>query len=175
MINSNLRQRVMRIYVAVMLRAVGRALVATSRVDDSIRAELCQLPAGYQIQIAILYGSAASLVVQKQQDGTLAVAQSLKAVPDLRVSFKHLAHAYLLLSLQESATTAWARGRVVIEGDATHAMRFVRCFDTMSILLLPHCLVKRCIKHYARVNLWDKAVKSMRIYGLILKNLLLLR
>jgi len=169
-----LRQLLLRLYVTVMLWVVGRALVATSRVDDTVRAELAFLPAGYQIQMMVL-PAGPGFVVECVGDGTLKRAIVVKARPDLRIGFKHIAHAFLVFGFQESTARAFANDRMVVDGDVSHAIVLVRCLNTMEALILPRPIARRAVKRYPALPLMEKLKKAARIYALITKNLLLLR
>ena len=101
---------VQRAYVASLLQMVARGLVAASRIDPVLRQELAGLPVGYRIAIRV-WPAGANLAVQTTANGTLRRVQDT-ALPNLDIRFRHLAHAFLVLSFQEgtrapSPTTAW--------------------------------------------------------------------
>jgi hypothetical protein len=169
-----LRLLLLRLYATVMLWVVGRALVATSRVDETVRAELAPLPQGYQIQMLVM-PSGPGFVVECQGDGMLARATAVKARPDLRIAFKHVAHAFLVLGFQEGTAQAFARDRMVVHGDVSDAIRLVRCLNTMESLILPRWIAQRAVKRYPRLGVREKTVKAARIYALFAKNLLLFK
>ena len=163
-----------RLYVALMLWVIGRALVATSRVDASVRAELAPLPKGYQIQMRVL-PNGPGFVVECVGDGTLARPKSVKPRPDLSIGFKHIAHAFLVLAFQESTAQAFANDRMVADGDVSHAIRLVRCLNTMEALILPRWVAVRAVKRYPQLPAAEKTRKAVRIYALVAKNVLLLK
>lgn len=169
-----LRLLLLRLYVTVMLSVVGRALVATSRVDDTVCAELAPLPQGYQIQMLVMPGGP-GFVVECPGDGTLVRAKVVKTLPDLCIAFKHVAHAFLVLGFQEGTAQAFARDRMVVHGDVSHAIRLVRCLNTMESLILPRWIAQRAVKRYPRLGVREKTVKAARIYALFAKNLLLFK
>jgi len=169
-----LRLLLLRLYVTVMLWVVGRALVATSRVDDTVRAELAPLPQGYQIQMLVMPGGP-GFVVECQGEGTLVRAKVVKTLPDLCIAFKHVAHAFLVLGFQEGTAQAFAHDRMVVHGDVSHAIRLVRCLNTMESLILPRWIAQRAVKRYPRLGVREKTVKAARIYALFAKNLLLFK
>ena len=169
-----LRLALQRLYVALMLWVIGRALVATSRVDASVRAELEPLPRGYQIQMVVL-AKGPGFVVECTGDGTLCRAKQVKPRPDLTIGFKHVAHAFLVLAFQEGTAQAFANDRMVADGDVSHAIRLVRCLNTMEALILPRWVALRAVKRYPRLPAADKTRTAVRIYALLAKNILLFR
>jgi len=169
-----LRLALQRLYVGIMLWVIGRALVATSRVDDSVRAELAPLPHGYQIQMVVL-PAGPGFVVECAGDGTLNRARVAKARPDLTIGFKHVSHAFLVLAFLEGTAQAFANDRMVADGDVSHAIRLVRCLNTMEALILPRWVALRAVKRNPKLPAADKTRKALRIYALLVKNVLLLR
>lgn len=166
-----LRLWLQRIYVACALWVVGRALAATSQVDATVRDALAPLPQGYQIQMVVL-PAGAGFVLECHGDGTLNRAKTPKARPDLSIRFKHVAHAFLLLSFQESTAQAFAHDRMVADGDVSHAIRLVRCLNAMETLLLPQWLAQRGVKRYNKMPWLQRVRTAARVYARIAKNLL---
>ena len=169
-----LRLALQRLYVALMLWVIGRALAATSQVDASVRVDLAPLPEGYQIQMRVL-PQGPGFVVECLGNGSLNRARVVKPRPDLSIDFKHVSHAFLVLAFQESTAQAFANDRMVADGDVSHAIRLVRCLNTMEALILPRWVAKRTVKRYPKLPAADKTRKAMRIYALLAKNILLLK
>ena len=168
------RLTLQRLYVYLMLRIIGRALVATSRVEPSVRADLAPLPKGYQIQMRVL-PKGPGFVVECAGDGTLDLVKVGKPRPDLTIGFKHVAHAFLVLSFRESTAQAFANDRMVADGDVTNAIRLVRALNTMEALILPRWVALRAVKRYPKLPAMEKTRKALRIYALLAKNVLLLK
>ena len=165
--------RLEKAYVALMMEVVGRSLVSTSQIDATVRAELAPLPQGYQIQMVVL-PAGPGFVVECNGDGTVSKPKSIKARPDLSIRFKHVSHAFLVLSFQEATARAFANDRMVADGDVSNAIRLVRCLNTMEALILPKLVAQRAVKRYpAELGLGEKIAKAARIYTLVTKNLLL--
>ena len=169
-----LRLNLQRLYVTVMLWVIGRALVATSRVDATVQADLAPLPKGYQIRMRVMPQSS-GFVVECVGDGTLERARVVKPRPDLTIGFKHVAHAFLVLAFQEGTAQAFANDRMVADGDVSHAIRLVRCLNTMEALILPRWMALRAVKRYPQLPAADKTRKALRIYALLAKNILLFK
>ncbi len=161
-----------RAYVTTMIDVVGRGLVSASQVDDEVRQELSGLPAGYQIQMTVL-PAGPGFVAEVQADGSLLLAASPKAKPDLSVKFKHLSLAFQVFSFQEGTARAFANDRMLVDGEVSHAIRLVRCLNKMEALILPKLVAARAVKRYPALPLNEKIAKAARIYGLVAKNFVL--
>ena len=170
----SLRLALQRLYVALMLWVIGRALVATSRVDASVQADLAPLPKGYQIQMVVL-PKGPGFVLECAGDGILNLARAVKPRPDLTIGFKHVAHAFLVLAFQEGTAQAFANDRMVADGDVSHAIRLVRVLNAMETLILPRWVALRAVKRYPKLSAADKTRKALRIYALLVKNILLMK
>jgi hypothetical protein len=160
-----------RAYVALMMRVVGHGLAATSRVDPVLRRELAVLPAGFQIQMIVL-PAGPGMVVQAHGDGTLSRVREPKARPDLSIRFKHLSHAFLVLTFQEGTARAFANNRMVADGDVAIATRLVRCLNRLESLILPAVLARRAVKRYTPMRLREKLPLAARTYGRMLLQVL---
>jgi len=169
-----LRLLLQRIYVAILLWVVGRALAATSQVDAAVRAELAALPSGFQIQMGVLPATR-GFVLESQGDGRLRRARAPKTKPDLAIRFKHVAHAFLVLSFQEGTARAFAANRMVADGEVAHAMTLVRCLGRMEALILPRWVAERALKRYPTLPWLARTGTALRIYARLARNALLLR
>lgn len=160
-------------YVALMMQIVARGLVATSRADDEVRRELSVLPRGYRIRMQVDPAGAAFVLVC-QGDGTLARADAAQAASkaELTIRYKHLAHAFLVLSFQEGTARAFANDRMVADGDVAHATRLVRCLNRMESLILPAFVARRAVKRYEAVPLARKLPQALGIYGRVVLSFL---
>ena len=169
-----LRAGLKRLFVVIMLQVVGRSLVASSRVEPGIRRELSELPKGYQIQMVVIpHGP--GFVVECNGEGTLNLAKTVKPRVDLRIAFKHISHAFLVLSFQEPMAQAFANDRMVADGDISHAIRLVRCLNRMEALILPRWIAVHAVKRLPEIPFAEKMVKAIRIYAQVMKNLVLFR
>ncbi len=156
-----------RTYVTFMMQVVGRSLAAASRVDPVLQAELAILPAGFELCMVVL-PSGPGMVVRANGDGTVNLSRPSGAKPHLSIRFKHLEHAFRVLSFQEGTARALANNRMVADGDVALATRLVRCLDRMESLILPAFVARRAVKRYLPVRLSEKFPMAMRIYGRVL-------
>lgn len=154
-----------RLYVQVMLQVVGRALQAISEIDEAVREELTVLPDGFLFEMSVMPDGPA-LVVEKLASGGLRYLGDRAPRPaDLSIQFKHLAHAFLVLSFQEKTSTAFARNRMVADGDIGFALRLTRVLNRLEAFILPKLLAQRAVKEYpGELKLPEKLIQGARIY-----------
>lgn len=158
-----------RAYVNLMMGVVGRGLVSTSQQDEQVHREISVFPAGYVFQMVVM-PVGPSFSVQVHADGTLRLLKNFQGRPDLCVRFKHMAHAFLVFSFQESTVQAFANDRMYVDGDVAHAIRLVRCLSRMEVLILPKFVARRAVKRYPAISLGEKAGLAARIYARVALN-----
>lgn len=164
--------KLQKLYLTVMMLVVGRALYAISRVDDEAAAEIKGLPANMVVEMTVA-NTGPGFKVRTVGDGTFDVANENDAV-DLSIRFKHMAHAFLVLSFQEGTAISFARDRMVADGELSHAIRLVRVLNRMESIILPKFIAKRAVKRYpANLYLGEKITKAVRIYALVVKQLIM--
>jgi hypothetical protein len=165
---SSVRQRLKRAYVAVMMRIVGWGLRAMSRVDPVVREEAAGFPDGLVIAMTTM-PDGPSLVLQKTPAGRLRyLGGRLPARPDLVIRFKHLDYAFRVFGFVESTPVAFARARMVVDGDVAAAIRLVRCLYRLEAVLMPRFIATRGMKRYpAELGLGYKLAMNLKIYGRI--------
>src|SRR5690606_25084787 len=119
-----------------MMDIIGRGLVMASQVDAEIQQEITQFPANFILSMNVFWNVPAifSRVTEYHQ---LEMVKDSKIKFDLNIIFKHLHHAFLVLSLQESTSQAFANDRMIADGDISNANRIVRCLNKMEALILP--------------------------------------
>jgi hypothetical protein len=158
-----------RTYVAAMFDVLGRLLVSGSAVDPEIRRELLGFPEGYTIGFAVL-GDSLSLRIARHGDRFVPEPSSLQK-PDLEIVFKHVAHAFALLSFQESTPTAFANDRIISHGDVGLSMRFTRCLDRVQAIMLPDPIAKLALKSLPHIPLAERLRLAAQIAGGLVQSL----
>ena len=152
------------LYVNIMIWLIGRLLEAASRVDKVIRGELEGIPVDFSFSMGVL-PAGPDFIVRKQADGTFYCKRRRDTFSaDLVVSFKHVKHAFLILSFQESTAQSFANDRVLLDGEIPLAMIMVRCLDRMEVLVLPKFIARRAVKRYPSISLPEKLLLAIRIY-----------
>ena len=152
-----------RAYVASMMQVVARGLAAASRIDPVLRQELSGLPTAYRIAMRV-WPAGPVLVLLTTEDGSLRRVQDT-ARPNLDIRFKHLAHAFLVLSFQEGTARAFANDRMVADGDVAHATRLVRCLNRMESVILPGFVARRAVKRVDAMPAFRRGALALRIYA----------
>lgn len=152
-----------RAYVALMMRIVGRGLAIASRVDSEIACELQHLPAEMTIAMRV-YPNGPCCVLQHTGSNLSYLGVRDSCAADMEIIFKHLQHAWLLYTFQENTPTAFARNRIVLDGEVRHATVFNRCLSRLMTLILPRLLAERAVKRYPVIALRDKLRLAAAIY-----------
>ena len=97
-----------RLYLAIMLWFVGRAIQAASRVDAGVREEFSVIPNGYKFSLGVL-PDGPCMIIGKDENGKV---RYLGANPDgmhvdLRIGIKNLEAAILLLLFRNPPPRRW--------------------------------------------------------------------
>lgn len=151
---------------------VGHGLVSISKFDEPFKAELAGYPVGFTLSLVVL-PNGPQIILQVQHDHSL---QLLKvgsvARIDLVLKIKHISHAFLLFTMQESTAVAFCNNRMLVDGDVSHAIRMVRLLNRMEVIILPKLIAQMAIKAYPEnVPVLDKFNRARRIYTDITTNL----
>ncbi|MFW1859504.1 hypothetical protein [Acinetobacter defluvii] len=151
-------------YVKLMMDVIGRGLVMASQVDDEIRHEVSKFPVGFVLSMKVFpHGPAFVAKVNEQQN--LELVTALQGKPDLTITFKHMHHAFLVFSFQESTAQAFANDRMIADGDLSYAIRLVRCLNKMEALILPKLVAELAVKEYPQqLTLKEKLTNAANIY-----------
>jgi hypothetical protein len=150
-----------RAYVMLMLDVIGRLLVAGADSDDEIKRELAGFPEGLTIGFSVL-GDSASMRLRVRQGKLELLTGNLQ--PDLEIIFKHISHAFMVFSFQESTPRAFANQRMLTQGDPALAMRFTRCLNRVQAVSLPRFIVQRALKAVPNMSIGEKLSVGARLY-----------
>lgn len=151
-------------YVALMLDTIARALVSASKVDGELKDEISGFPADFILQMIVL-PKGSSFTLQVQADKSLRRLDNFTGKPDLSIKFKHLTHAFLVFSFQESTSRAFANDRMIADGEVSYAIRLVRCLNKLEVLILPKLVAELAVKRYPAIALGEKVTKAAQIYA----------
>lgn len=157
-----------RIYVALMMRIVGWGLRAMSQVDPVMREEAAGFPDGMVIEMTAL-PDGPRMVLEKTSAGRLRyLGGAAPPRADLSIRFKHLDYAFRVFAFIESTPMAFARARIVVDGNVAAGVRLVRCLYRLESLLMPRFIAARGMKRYPEgLGLGHKLRMNARIYGRI--------
>jgi len=154
-----------RRYVNLMFQVMGRALQAISEIDKETQNETGALPMGFLFEMQVM-PDGPRLIVEHIGDGRLRYHGDSSPRPvDLSIQFKHIAHAFLVLSFQEKTSVAFANDRMLVDGDISHAVRMTRVLNRLEAFILPKLIAQRAVKQYpGNLQLPEKLINSARIY-----------
>ena len=133
-------------YVQAMFRFMGHGLEAIS--------QMMVLPSG------------PSLVLEHTGEGRLRyLGPTYEGNVDLSIRFKHMAHAFLVLSFQEKTTEAFANDRMVVDGDISLGVRMTRILNRLEAIILPRLVASRAVKEYPDdLGLLEKLPGAIGVY-----------
>ena len=151
-------------YVKIMMDVIGRGLVMASQVDDEVRYEISKFPVNFILSMDVFpHGASFKARVNEQHLLELVTTKEIK--PDLTITFKHVHHAFLVFSFQESTAQAFANDRMIADGDLSYAIRLVRCLNKMEALILPKLVAQMAVKEYPQqLTLKEKLSNAANIY-----------
>lgn len=160
-----------RLYVELMFQVMGRALQAVSEVDATVQNDAKALPVGFLFEMMVM-PQGSSLVVEHVGNGRFHYHKGSAPRPvDLSIQFKHIAHAFLVLSFQEKTSVAFANDRMLVDGDISYAIRMTRVLNRLESFILPKLVAKRAVKEYpANLHLPEKLMSAARIYLKVASN-----
>ena len=151
-------------YVKLMMDVIGRGLVMASQIDEEIKQEISKFPANFILSMNV-FPKGPAFILQVTENYQLKLLSSIEKKPDLTITFKHLNHAFLVFSFQESTSQAFANDRMVADGDLSYAIRLVRCLNKMESLILPKLVAELAVKEYPQqLTLKEKLVGAANIY-----------
>ncbi|HKK56663.1 hypothetical protein [Marinobacter sp.] len=154
-----------RLYVELMFQVMGRALQAVSEIDPTVQAESRALPTGFLFEMMVM-PDGSRLIVEHTGNGRLHYHGDSAPRPiDLSIRFKHVAHAFLVLSFQEKTSVAFANDRMLVDGEISYAVRMTRILNRLETFILPKLVAKRAVKEYPdSLHLPEKLISAARIY-----------
>lgn len=167
---SAVRYQAQRAYVAAMFAVLGRLLIAGAAADREIQRELSTFPEGTRIGFSIVGDPTALRLAWR--GGRLHAEPASSGPPDVEIVFKHVAHAFALLSFQESTPVAYARDRMSTHGDVGLTVRFVRCLTRVQAVMLPGAIAARAIKSVPAQPALPRLGLATRIAGGVVRSLL---
>lgn len=151
-------------YVKLMMDIIGRGLVMASQVDAEVKQEVSKFPENFILSMSV-FPNGPRFVAQLNEQKQLTLLSNCTRKPDLTITFKHVHHAFLVFSFQESTSQAFANDRMIVDGDTSYAIRLVRCLNKMEALILPKLVASLAVKEYpSQLSLKDKVSTAANIY-----------
>jgi len=157
-------------YVKLMMDVIGRGLVMASQVDSEIQEEISKFPVHFVISMNV-FPNGPAFFARVTEDKQLELLKRPERKPDLTITFKHVTHAFLVFSFQESTAQAYAHDRMIADGDVSAGIRFVRCLNRMESLILPKLVASLAVKEYpTELTLKEKFNEAANIYLKVAKS-----
>ncbi|HNU92092.1 MAG TPA: hypothetical protein PKO25_09485 [Spirochaetota bacterium] len=140
-----------RIYIAVMLFIVGRAIQAACRTDSTVKKEFQNFKDGFAFSLGV-HPFGPWMIVGRDEKGR---AKYLGWKPEgkkisLKMNIKNVEAAMLVFTFMESTSVAFARNRFVVDGDLIDALAIVRVLDLVEVYLLPKLIAGLAVKRYPK-------------------------
>ncbi len=173
-----------KLYVAIMLWIVGKAIEAGYKVDKVIRKEFDGLPENFCFTLRLLperrhpASILAKIVPDFIQDrGWLPIGTQMIVGRDkkgkirymgsnprgkkitLHMNLRNIEGAIKVFTFQESTAVAFAHERFVVEGDLPQALTVVRVLDIIEVYLLPKIIARLAVKRYPKWSEMSPAKK----------------
>jgi hypothetical protein len=145
------KKYIKRLYVAIMLWIVGRAIQAAGRIDRDVKKEFSELPEGFCFSLGVL-PDGPFMIVERDDRGRpryLGWKKTRKKLP-LEMKIKNLEAAIKVFTFQEGTTVAFARDRFIVEGDIIFGLAVMRVLNIVEVYLLPKIITKLAVKRYPK-------------------------
>ena len=135
-----------------------------SQVDEEVKQEVAKFPDHFTLSMKV-FPHGPAFIARVTDSKQLELVPDLDIKPDLTITFKHLNHAFLVFSFQESTAQAFANDRMIADGDISYAIRLVRCLNKMEALILPKLVAELAVKEYpSNLSLKEKLTGAAGIY-----------
>lgn len=154
-----------RLYVDMMFQIMGQALQAISEVDREVQSEARALPNGFIFEMMVM-PAGPNMIIEHLGAGGLKFHSGEPPRPvNVSIQFKHIAHAFLVLSFQEKTSVAFANDRMLVNGDVSYAVRMTRILNRLEVFILPKLVAGRAVKEYPpNLKLPAKVISAAQIY-----------
>ncbi len=158
-------KRFKRIYMAIMLWFVGRAIQAAAKTDHEVRDEFARLPENFTFGLGVMPDGPFMIVGKTEKGRVRYLGGDLEKQPmDLTLKIKNIEAGMLMFTFQEATAVAVARERLIVDGLAAPACAVVRILNIVEVYLLPEIIAKLAVKRYPRWPLTKKLWGRTRIY-----------
>ncbi|MBP9044341.1 MAG: hypothetical protein KBG49_12715 [Spirochaetes bacterium] len=159
-------KRLKKIYVAVMLWIVGRAIAAAAKIDREVKEEFSRLDDKFMMHLHVLPGGP-GMIVGKDKNGKVKYMgwnpAGKKITLDMKI--KNIEAAMLMFTFQESTCVASAHNRLAVSGNVPDTMAFIRILNIVETYLLPKVITSLAVKRYPK---WSQMNPLRKHLGRIL-------
>ena len=148
--------------LSLILQVLYRTIRVLEKRDESVAADMAQLPEGACVRIRASLSSDAPQLTVVHKNGTLVKAPADQRT-DIEIVFKSISSALRVFTGCESIGQAYCQHRFVLNGNINETMCLVRVIETAEGYLFPRAWNKRILKRKV-----DKQVPTLAVYGLVL-------
>lgn len=127
----------------IVLFVLYRAIKVLAADDSRIRQEFLSWPDGLTV-ILETCANGPAICLRKEGDRLVRIREAESV--DIRITFRSLDAAFLVLTGQIGVARAYAEHRFMLSGDICQTMSLVRCIDIAEIYLFPRLLTKRILR-----------------------------
>ena len=140
-----------KIYIAILLWVVGRAIQVAARVDKNLKEEFDNFPENFMFSLGVLPNGPFCIVGKDKKGRAKYMGWNTTGKKlTLRLGIKNIEAAFLVLSFQESTTVAFAHDRFIVDGDVAEGLAIVRILDMVEVYLLPWPIARLAVKRYPK-------------------------
>ncbi|MGE5370659.1 MAG: hypothetical protein ACM3QZ_01610 [Solirubrobacterales bacterium] len=116
-----------KLVCTTVLFVLGRGFQSIAKTDPYVMKEVESWPEGFKIKMEIL-PKGPTMAMQKV-NGRVKYLGLKNMDTDLAISFKNVDAAFALFTVQKNTYQAWTEFRMMIRGDLTYALSFVRALN----------------------------------------------
>ena len=151
-INNKFKLLVAKIVMLVLYRAIK----VLAREDSRIMNEFLSWKDGLTVA---LEASPDGTAIYMQKYGDKLKRTKACSNVDIRITFRSVDAAFLVLTGQMGVARAYAEHRFMLNGDICQTMSLVRCIDIAESYLFPRLLTKRILRKVEK-----KEFSTLRVY-----------
>lgn len=140
----------------IVLFVLYRAIKVLAHEDSRIMAEFSSWKDG--LTVVLETGHNGPAINLKKDADRLVRVHSVDS-PDIRITFRSLDAAFLVLTGQMGVSRAYAEHRFMLSGDIGQTMSIVRCIDIAESYLFPRLMTKRILRKVEK-----KEFSTLRVY-----------
>ncbi len=159
------KKRFKTLVVKTILFILGKAMQNTVTFDEQAEKEIEGLQDGYTVQFEIA-PQGPYMALRKEKGGLKFLGQK-KVEADLRLIFKNMEFAYLMLTARLSFPKVYSEHGLAVIGDPAHSMILYRLSNIVQFYLWPRVIARLVLKRVPDMTM-GKMVKRLKIYSRIL-------
>lgn len=140
----------------IVMLVLYRAIKVLAREDSRIMNEFLSWKDGLTVA---LEASPEGTAIYMQKCGNKLKRIKTCSCADIRITFRSVDAAFLVLTGQMGVARAYAEHRFMLNGDICQTMSLVRCIDIAESYLFPRLLTKRILRKIEK-----KEFSTLRVY-----------